>query len=845
MSYQVVRFINKDYNIPSDLLTYIDLLELTDDVRMAVNKRFYERLEASDVGCIGDEELQPEIDKQVGRLVANLLDHGIYDRTVNDYLSSNKGIELISKVNKEALSKMKELLIQEMDEYQSGLEDALYKRDASITGMGFSIWSSSFVNHAIYAAMEASTLSKQEAAANQEYQKDLDALEASVSNKHTGAKKKYIKEIYIPSMEMAVAVFAYELLDAYVSDLIKSGKLNKEILEYINIDRSDNLLSNLNLSERKEEILYKAFEACPYNLRVYIEALNCGFMDYETYKAAKYVGQGKNVLLALVRNLGEVEYPNVFRINYEIAEMIAAFTGESVSSILHEKTKKYAMDVVDRYAYVGAILRRKEVAEKELSKLSDKMILSGDVVSKNKAASCVNSIVPKHIWNELTGICGFNDLLCGAKAELKAEVKGIEKTKTKEELDAILEERLYGIFEEVRLDRVEKIYKQRQEDARKREAEVENARITAERNRKIKKICVIAAIVLVVAAIGSTIINKVNNAKAYQEMAGEFCVYQVIDNDGNERDDFNWWLSISEDGTMEMSSWSYVTGDYKTNSYSGALSNKANYKKIEEYRIEDYGANASEYEKATSCYEFHIADEWDEFEGYVICWQYQNGKTVDVYCNDYRYSFVEIGENYSFDKWEAEIDSDGLSENVEKLVNNVVNTSDVESKLDGDSIATQVDYDEDITSSTSLESNSNDSTLDENLNADIDKMKEYASYIGGAATEVFRDYPDFEDDGDTYYQSEDNLFEIEGYYKFEYFEDHISSVRFAWIPTDWRGDEEYVVSCLTECFGDYIKRVELLDDEWICYFWENVTGDNLSISYYIAEDEGEIQVRVN
>ena len=98
---------------------------------------------------------------------------------------------------------------------------------------------------------------------------------------------------------------------------------------------------------------------------------------------------------------------------------------------------------------------------------------------------------------------------------------------------------------------------------------------------------------------------------------------------------------------------------------------------------------------------------------------------------------------------------------------------------------------------------------------------------------------------DTYYQCEDQVFGISGYYKFEYFEGKISSVRFTWIPSDWHNDEEYVVDCLKKCFGDFTGYSELLDDEWFCYSWEDTTADNLKISYYIAEDEGEILIRVN
>ena len=259
MSNITVKFIDRDYSVPEDLLVYLDLLDLTNDVRMALNKSFYQLLRNEEVGCIGDEQIRPEIDKQVGRFIAKLMEAGVYDRTVTDYLNGNKGFELISKINQTALSKMKELFIQELDEYKAGVEDALYKRDSSITGMGFSIWSSSFVNHAIYAAMEASTLNKQEAAANKEYQREIDALHRSITSKHDGAKKTYIDSTYIPNMEAAVAVFAFELLDTYISDMIKNGKLDKSILGYINIDRSNDLLKNLDLSPNKEAILHKAF----------------------------------------------------------------------------------------------------------------------------------------------------------------------------------------------------------------------------------------------------------------------------------------------------------------------------------------------------------------------------------------------------------------------------------------------------------------------------------------------------------------------------------------------------------------------------------------------------------
>lgn len=667
MSNITVKFIDRDYSVPEDLLVYLDLLDLTNDVRMALNKSFYQLLRNEEAGCIGDEQIRPEIDKQVGRFIAKLMEAGVYDRTVTDYLNGNKGFELISKVNQTALSKMKELFIQELDEYKAGVEDALYKRDSSITGMGFSIWSSSFVNHAIYAAMEASTLNKQEAAANKEYQREIDALHRSITSKHDGAKKTYIDSTYIPNMEAAIAVFAFELLDTYISDMIKNGKLDKSILGYINIDRSNDLLKNLDLSPNKEAILHKAFEACPYNLQVYGKTLNHGLMDYASYQTAQYFRQGKNILFSLVANLGEVEYPGKFKVNYVAAEKMAEFTQSSVISVLQAKTKDYVASVIKAYGDTVRMLDNRQQAAKIMSELSEAAILSGSSASKGKASAYINGIVSQNVWTELTEKCGFTDLL----DKIKAQVPGAESATTKRDVDLLLEDKLYPMLEEARQIRENEITKKREDEAKQKAAEAEKARLTAKRNKKIKKIGLVAAIVVIIIAIASTIITKTTNAKAYQNMAGEFCVYRVINDDGEERDEFNWWLSIGEDGTMKMSSWSYAIDNCEVDSYSGSLKNKTDFRKFEEYRIEDYCADISEYEEALYCYEFHIADEWDEFDGYIVCWQYHNGKIVDVYCDDYRYSFVETSDDYSFNKWEGEINSDILSKNVQKLVDDI------------------------------------------------------------------------------------------------------------------------------------------------------------------------------
>ena len=250
-----VKFIGKEYSIPEDVLTYIDLLEFTDNVQKQLASTFVRKLRneiaKDNMGLLGDDALAAEFEQQIGKFIAKLCDNGIFTRTINDYMKNNKGYQLYSDVNKAALNKMKSLLIQEMDAWQAGYENAVNKAESHVTGMGFSIWSSIFVNHAIYAAMEASTLNKQGNEAEAQYQKDINDLSSRLDSQYGGEKSNYINNTYIPNMEAALTVFAYELLDKYVADLIATGKFDGKTLDYVDIGRSNDLLKNLTLSNNK------------------------------------------------------------------------------------------------------------------------------------------------------------------------------------------------------------------------------------------------------------------------------------------------------------------------------------------------------------------------------------------------------------------------------------------------------------------------------------------------------------------------------------------------------------------------------------------------------------------
>lgn len=118
---------------------------------------------------------------------------------------------------------------------------------------------------------------------------------------------------------------------------------------------------------------------------MYSRALNYGFLDYESYKTAEYFKQGKNIIFSLVSNLGDVEYPKKFKINYDSAEKMAEFTQSDVVTILQAKTKEYVSALIKAYQSAFELIANKEQCYKIIRELSEKNLLVGEVISRGTA----------------------------------------------------------------------------------------------------------------------------------------------------------------------------------------------------------------------------------------------------------------------------------------------------------------------------------------------------------------------------------------------------------------------------------------------------------------------------
>lgn len=517
MSNLTVKFLDNEYAIPTDVVTYVGLVDFTNDIRDALLASFKKQIWPSIDAIESDSFMITAINDQVAKFVRKLLENDIYDRTANDYLQGNKGYELFLDTKKKVLRQIISIRREKLDTYKAGVEGAIYRKEASVTGLDFGIISGSFVNHMIYAYMDASKQTKQEQEALKTYNREIAELDKQ-AEEYDRQENAYITDNVIPAMNTVFTFFAYELLDKYVSDLIKAGKFDKAALDFINLERSNDLLENINLAGNKRAVIESAFVACPFNMAVYMHAMKLEMLDEDTFETANVFKQGSKIISFLKESLGAADYPNFVEPNYYSASLLARYTNKSTNDVLYQHTSSYANAVIREYGKIIKALDNSNQCREYLRKLNDDEILSGEGTSKRLAKSLVYSIAPNDNWNLLVKQCGHADLLERLQAIMPAGLS----IGSKADCDSYLAKTLFDALEAVRRDLAQSISAQRaraEEERKKAEKAQQKKRI------KTTVICCIIAVAIIFAISLPSIIES--SKEANRESAIETRIQEV------------------------------------------------------------------------------------------------------------------------------------------------------------------------------------------------------------------------------------------------------------------------------------------------------------------------------
>ncbi len=291
MDGQELCFLGEKHLIPSDLREYVQYLHSFEQIYNDIISLLINQMEQKSFCGGADEDFKyfsVPLTTIGEKIIVKLSEHGVFDVTMDEVIFRNKGYIQLHNVCQETISQMAKILLQAIDDFKNGYENAQVSAASNITGSNVSLWTNSFSSALVYSALEASTLKKQYNTATREYNAAMSMLSKNVTDKREQKELELLVTKYYPEAADAIRKFVSELMLFYITKLESIGVFAYSEVEKYSLKRSTDLLKNLPVVTDKKSLLRQAFLYCPYNPDVYKAVLENGFADISTFKTAQY-----------------------------------------------------------------------------------------------------------------------------------------------------------------------------------------------------------------------------------------------------------------------------------------------------------------------------------------------------------------------------------------------------------------------------------------------------------------------------------------------------------------------------------------------------------------------------
>ena len=280
-----MTFLDKVYELPKDILTYIDYHRKFDELKQSL---LLHMLKHHDNGNLNSDESQFEI--VASQCASWLCEQGIYAFTKDDYLVDNEGLELYREALLQTQSNFLDIETDKTKELLSSIDDAKHAAARNITGMGFSIMSSSFIDLGVWAAMESSTVKKQAAEADHIYHMMVLNAISRENNKARQQKSALLSTYWLPNLKRSIDIYIAIVFDRFIKHVIECGKFDKAALDFLDIKRANMIVNNISVAADKKQLLHEAFSRCPFAPSIYKETILLGEFSTNEYFTAKTFG---------------------------------------------------------------------------------------------------------------------------------------------------------------------------------------------------------------------------------------------------------------------------------------------------------------------------------------------------------------------------------------------------------------------------------------------------------------------------------------------------------------------------------------------------------------------------
>jgi len=436
-----VEFLSQTFTLPDEIIEYIVYCEQFQPIKNELADVMLKSLELPLV----DDEFRflgflerdlPDAMRTSGKKVVDMLaKNSVFNITLKELVDQNVGFIHLQTIHQKIVQRISSNMREHLIALQSGQANISRNAYSQVTGSGVTLYSNSIAQHLAFSAFETSTLHKQYSKAEREYKS---AMMDFVNRTHSvlDQKNAAVVDENLPEIVDSIEDFLSELMEKYFSGLQNAGIFNYANIKLFSIEHSGEILKNLEIVDDKMSVLRSAFQACPYNLEIYMALLEYGIEDMSAFQTAKVLGLEK-MLAEKISEFCRTKKSAGGLPKFTIA-VLALLTSKSLTDTLREILEDEIAVFVNEY----------QTAKQAVSdnKKLDVWIRKYIAPETEKLIQCDDAGIKKHIAKTVKQIGAgiqYKTLICNKLLPSELMFWYGKQIASFEEFEAVLTELLY------------------------------------------------------------------------------------------------------------------------------------------------------------------------------------------------------------------------------------------------------------------------------------------------------------------------------------------------------------------------------------------------------------------
>lgn len=287
-----VTFLGVTYNVPTSLADYDAAARYFAEAENRTGLKFGVRASGPDFIDKVKSAMAIVFESEAEGVVKLYCSHHIYNKSAKSLMESNPGYNLFNEATDLAQKQVIQSIGMEAQEYLQQAATAQNQALSNVRGYG-TVFMSDPVEYGLFSALNYSKQKQQLQKANVNYTQQLNFIEESAKSRSNSREQQIYINNYFPAAKAAISLFFSSMFATYIADLVTSGELTEEVMNFTKYDDSESIINNLvHISDETEikSALRDAFIACPLNANVYFATARAGLLSTEECEAAKVEG---------------------------------------------------------------------------------------------------------------------------------------------------------------------------------------------------------------------------------------------------------------------------------------------------------------------------------------------------------------------------------------------------------------------------------------------------------------------------------------------------------------------------------------------------------------------------